>query len=165
MLLSHEPSCQVECQTFPRPFRDLSETSPSPPLALVPGASKANGHAYFTEVLRDARRLQEAVGGKQLAVQGRDQLLAFSLFGCLCRGYEPAQAACVAEGLQDLCLAALSHADPLPRRWALVCLALLARGHRPAALAVLRAPPPPAPGVSQVAAQLPDESHAVHSQR
>ena len=126
---------------------------------------KANGHAYFIEVLRDARRVQEAVGGKQLAVQGRDQLLAFSLFGCLCRGYEPAQAACVAEGLQDLCLAALSHADPLPRRWALVCLALLARGHRPAALAVLRAPPPPAPGVSQVAAQRTDASPAVHSQR
>jgi regulator-associated protein of mTOR len=90
---------------------------------------KANGHVYFLPFLS-----QETACARVPKCQER--VLAFLVYGALCKGYRAAQHACLGIGLMDCCGRALASLAPLERRWALSCLTQLVWCNRDAALAV-----------------------------
>lgn len=90
---------------------------------------KANGHVYFSPFLPQA-------AAQPGAPKCEERVLAFLVYGAMCREYKAAQHACLNIGLVDCCGRALASAEPLERRWALSCLTQLVWSDRDAALAV-----------------------------
>lgn len=108
LLLSHDSSCQTEC-------------------------FKANGHLYFVPFLPQADAQHGVDAG---APKCEERVLAFLVYGSLCKDYRAAQHACLGIGLVDCCGRALASSEPLERRWALNCLTQLVWCNQDAALAV-----------------------------
>lgn len=87
---------------------------------------KENGHTYFINVLATP------------SVPSDQRTMAAFILSVIANNCRPGQSACLAGNLVTICLAQLNDADPMLRRWCILCLAKLWEGFEEAKVTAIR---------------------------